>query len=271
MMRENRSMRLLRSAHIGPTIVVTAITFLLAHTLWPLWQSVLIATSIFLGQLCVGWTNDLVDADVDGLQNRKGKPLAQGLIEKNTVVIATYFALAACVLLSIFGPLGVKGGMVHLLGVGCGVSYNFYFKRSLLSPLPYIVAFAALPTSIALSKGELAPAWTVLVGGAFGLTAHFANVLKDMERDQQAKIFGLPQRLGTRASQLVTGSCLAFIAFLIPISFSRGWIVAIALIACIAILRLPKKYSFAIIMLLALIDVALLVTSDASLLITKGI
>jgi 4-hydroxybenzoate polyprenyltransferase len=41
------------------------------------------------------------------------------------------------------------------------------------------------------------------LGGAFlGMAAHFINVIKDMDQDQQSGINGLPQRLGKKRSIL---------------------------------------------------------------------
>jgi 4-hydroxybenzoate polyprenyltransferase len=101
---------------------------------------------------------------------------------------------------NLLGPLGIKGGLVYMLGVACGVSYNFYFKFSILSPLPYAIAFAALPSSVAISKNINPPFWMWLGGALFGMAAHFINVIKDMEQDHSSGIQGLPQRLGTKGS-----------------------------------------------------------------------
>ena len=89
-----------------------------------------------------------------------------------------------------------------MLGIACGVAYNFYFKFSAFSPLPYAIAFAALPSSIAISKDITPPLWMWLGGALLGMAAHFINVLKDMKEDHVSGIKGLPQRLGTRGSVL---------------------------------------------------------------------
>ena len=39
-----------------------------------------------------------------------------------------------------------------------------------------------------------------LGGAIFGVSAHFINVLKDMDQDRVSGIGGLPQRLGKRGS-----------------------------------------------------------------------
>jgi hypothetical protein len=49
------------ASHFGPTLLVTAVTFLLATQLWWEGPAYVIALGIFLGQLIVGWTNDLYD------------------------------------------------------------------------------------------------------------------------------------------------------------------------------------------------------------------
>jgi 4-hydroxybenzoate polyprenyltransferase len=69
--------------------------------------------------------------------------------------------------------------------------------------LPYAIAFAALPSSIAISKEITPPLWMLLGGALFGMAAHFVNVIKDMEQDHLSGIQGLPQRLGTKSSVFV--------------------------------------------------------------------
>ena len=191
---------LLKASHFGPTLLVTAISFGFATYYWWEGPAYLIAFGVFTGQLVVGWSNDLYDYQDDLSHNRKNKPLISGQITKellqNWLKWVTPFSFIA----NLIGPLGVKGGLVYMLGILCGVAYNFYFKFSVLSPLPYAIAFAALPSSIAISKGITPPVWMWLGGALFGMAAHFINVIKDMKEDQISKIGGLPQRLGTKNS-----------------------------------------------------------------------
>ena len=128
-------MKFLKSAHLAPTLVVTLVGFLLSMALFTFLQSLAIAAAVFFGQLSIGWSNDLVDAESDRAQNRLEKPLVNGSIKQGELQRAILVALPLCVLLSIFGPLHLAGGFTHLLGVGCGVAYNFYFKSRVTSPL----------------------------------------------------------------------------------------------------------------------------------------
>jgi 4-hydroxybenzoate polyprenyltransferase len=70
----------------------------------------------------------------------------------------------------------------------------------MLSPLPYAIAFAALPSCVVISKDLNPPLWMLLGGALFGMAAHFINVIKDMDQDQASGIKGLPQRLGKTKS-----------------------------------------------------------------------
>jgi len=191
---------LLKASHFGPTLLVTAISFGFATYYWWEGPAYVIAFGVFTGQLVVGWSNDLYDYQDDLSHNRKNKPLVSGQITEellqNWLKWVTPFSFIA----NLFGPLGVKGGLVYMLGILCGVAYNFYFKFSVLSPLPYAIAFAALPSSIAISKDITPPLWMWLGGALFGMAAHFINVIKDMKEDQISKIGGLPQRLGSKNS-----------------------------------------------------------------------
>lgn len=200
---------LLKASHFGPTLLVTAISFGFATYYWWEGPAYVIAFGVFTGQLVVGWSNDLYDYQDDLSHNRKNKPLVSGQMTKellqNWLKWVTPFSFIA----NLFGPLGVKGGLVYMLGILCGVAYNFYFKFSVLSPLPYAIAFAALPSSIAISKGIVPPVWMWLGGALFGMAAHFINVIKDMKEDQISKIGGLPQRLGTKKSILAAALLIA--------------------------------------------------------------
>ncbi len=253
-------MRLLGTSHFGPSLMVTLAGYLMAQSTGSVGSALGIALTIFTGQLCIGWTNDLVDLESDRLQGRKNKPLANGIISVRTVIIATGISLTSCILLSLLGPFGLRGGSLHLLGVSCGIAYNFYFKKSILSPLPYIVAFGAFPSAIALSKNHPVPIWLMALGALFGIAAHFANVVKDMNQDQLAGLRGLPQRLGTRTSLLVAGTALLIISAILA-AHTHLWIpVPISAAAVLLLFVAPTKFCFPLVMSLALTDVVLLVS-----------
>ena len=210
-----------KAAHFGPTMLITGISFLLSVRLWWEGPAYVIAFTVFLGQLIIGWSNDLYDYSDDLKHNRSNKPLVAGTITVHQLRRATFILLPLAIIANLIGPLGLKGGSVYLLGVGCGIAYNFYFKFSPLSPLPYAVACAALPASIFYAVDRTPPLWVLAVGAMLGVAFHFANVIKDLNQDRESEIGGLPQRLGIKvsvATALVLLIVSALVAFNSPVT-----------------------------------------------------
>lgn len=188
------------AAHFGPTMIVTTIAFVLALVLGPLPEALLIAVTVFLGQLIIGWSNDIYDYEDDLKHHRTNKPLVAGTLSVAVLTRVTFFFIPIAIIANLIGPLGLKGGSVYLLGVGCGIAYNFYFKFSLLSPLPYAIACAALPASVFYGLEHTPPLWILTTGSLLGVAFHFLNVLKDLSQDRESNIGGLPQRVGKRGA-----------------------------------------------------------------------
>jgi 4-hydroxybenzoate polyprenyltransferase len=193
----------LKAAHFGPTMLITVIAFVFGVQLWWEGPAYVIAFTVFLGQLIIGWSNDLYDYGDDLKHNRINKPLVAGAITPEALRKTTFIFIPIAVIANLLGPLGFKGGSVYLLGVGCGIAYNFYFKFSPFSPLPYAIACAALPASVYYAVDRMPPLWVLAGGSLLGVGFHFLNVLKDIEKDQISSIKGLPQIVGKRASAAI--------------------------------------------------------------------
>ena len=206
---------LLKASHFGPTLLVTAIAWFFAAHYWWEGPAYLIAFGVFMGQLVVGWSNDLYDYADDLKHNRVNKPLVAGSITavylKRWLLFMTPFSFVA----NLLGPLGFKGGLVYMFGISMGVAYNFYFKYNAFSWLPYALAFAALPSCIAISKDLNPPLWMWLGGAIFGTAAHFINVIKDMDQDRLSGIGGLPQLIGKRNSIVAAAVLIALGALIV--------------------------------------------------------
>ena len=210
-----------RAAHFGPTMLITTISFLLAARLWWEGPAYLIAFTVFLGQLLIGWSNDIYDYQDDLKHNRVNKPLVSGQLQIQDLKKATFILLPIALLANLLGPLGLKGGAVYLLGVGCGIAYNFYFKFRITSPLAYFIALAALPASIFYAVDRNPPLWVLATGSLLGVAFHFANVLKDLGEDRDSQIGGLPQRVDRKVSILIIlilASIVLMILFNSPVS-----------------------------------------------------
>ena len=211
----NKVRGLLQASHFIPTLIVSSIAFAFGVHYWWEGPAYVIAFTVFTGQLVVGWSNDLYDFADDQRHGRMNKPLVSGLISKEYLRKWLIFMVPFSFVVNILGPLGIKGGLLYWLGIGFGVAYNFYFKFNVLSPLPFAIAFAALPSCIAISKSITPPVWMWLGGAILGCAAHFINVIKDMDQDRESEIRGLPQRVGKSGSIAIAGALIAIAALII--------------------------------------------------------
>ena len=200
---------LLKASHFGPTLIVTAISWFFAAHYWWEGPAYVIAFGVFTGQLVVGWSNDLYDYKDDLMHNRQNKPLVSGVISQSYLKRWLTFMVPFSFVANLLGPLGFKGGLVYMFGISMGVAYNFYFKFNVFSWFPYALAFAALPSCIAISKDVTPPVWMWLGGALLGSAAHFINVIKDMDQDRASGIGGAPQRIGKRNSIVVAALLIA--------------------------------------------------------------
>ena len=201
-------MGLLKAAHFGPTVLVVGITFVLALTQFSIGEAAFIALAFLLGQLVVGWTNDLVDFPRDKAAERFNKPLVAGTITESTLKICVAIALVSALIVSLLSPLGISGSAIHFLALLSATAYNVKLKSTVLSVVPYVFSFGALPWAIYLAAGTQPPTWIVLGFILFASAFHFLNVLKDMESDIAQQVMGLPQVIGRKKS-IVTATILA--------------------------------------------------------------
>jgi len=255
---------LAKASHFGPTMTVTITSLLLATNLWWEGPALVIAFGVFLGQLLVGFTNDLNDYQDDLKHNRINKPLVSGVITTSQLQRAIKIVAPIAVVVNIAGPLGIKGGLIYLFGVGMGISYNLYFKSTLLSPLPYAIAFGALVSCIVVATDRRPPLWLITAAALLGVAAHFANVLKDLDQDLNSGIKGLPQRLGKKYSRIIVSLLLISTTLLLNYIHSNTPLLVIGLIAAAITSVAPNKLMFSALMITAVIDVALMLSAAGS-------
>lgn len=274
---------LTRSAHPGPTVAVTVLSALLALGSRPglsapvpadpsgvLWSgpslALLVSAAVLAGQLSIGWSNDLVDAQRDREAHREDKPLARGQLPVRTVRIATMVALVASVLLS--AALGWRAALVHLvLVVGSGWAYNLGLKATVWSGVPYVVAFGSLPSVVWLAGPQplWPPVWMGVVGALLGVGAHLLNVLPDLVEDERAGVRGLPHRLGERRVRvlgpllLLCGSVVVTLAPTGPVPWWAWAVLTLCLALAVLAWSTRGRTPFAAAIGIALLDVAGLV------------
>lgn len=266
---------LLLSCHPEPTAAVTAVTMALAATAGRSAAGmVAVGAAVLTGQLSVGWHNDWLDAERDRRTGRTDKPVARGLISRRAVGTAAATALVLTVPFSFLS--GWRAALCHLVAVVLAWSYNARLKATVLSFVPYTVAFSLLPAFVSLGlPGHPAPAWwAVVAAGLLGTGAHLANTLPDLDDDVATGIRGLPHRLG-RARTSVGAALLLLAASAVlalgpgdPGRLAIGALAAAAVVVLLAV-RLGRnpgsRMPFRLTLVVAAIDVALLLARGTAL------
>jgi 4-hydroxybenzoate polyprenyltransferase len=196
------SMALIKASHLEPSVAVTLIALALAtSTGRSAWGVAGVGSAVLAGQLSIGWCNDYLDRQRDTLAQRRDKPVAEGRISSRIVWRAAWTALVGCIPLSLAS--GWLAALVHLFAVALAWAYNFGLKATVLSFVPYTLAFGLLPAFVVLGlPGPPAvPWWLWTTGALLGSGAHFANALPDLETDEASGVRGLPHRIGPTASR----------------------------------------------------------------------
>lgn len=218
------------ATHAGPTATVVTFTAALAVAVGLGWRTLLAAAAVLAGQLSIGWCNDYLDRHRDRTAGRWEKPVVRGAVSEHGLAVGMVLAAVVSVPLSL--ALGLLAGLAQLVGVACGCGYNLGLKRTSASPVPYLVAFALVPTSfvvLALPGDGRPRPLVVLASGLLGASAHFTNAIKDLEADAATGVRGLPQRWGPRWSGVASGVLLlAGSALLLVASGASPAVVALA-------------------------------------------
>ena len=197
------------SCHPLPSAAVTAMSAGLAALAdLPAGRGVLVTAAVFTGQLSIGWSNDYLDAERDRAVRRSGKPVAAGAVAPRVAVTAAVIALVLTFALS--AALGRGGAAAALAIVACGWLYNLGLKATVLSWLPYAIAFGMLPAvaTLSASPSRWPAAWALTAGALLGVAAHLANVIPDLRGDLATGVRGLPHRLGAEATALSAAAIL---------------------------------------------------------------
>jgi 4-hydroxybenzoate polyprenyltransferase len=207
---------MVRATHPEPAAAVTTAAGLLALAAGhPPGTALLVTATVLASQLAVGWGNDAVDAERDTAAGRTDKPVATGAVTRRAVTVAAALAGAATVLLALpFGPVAAAAAATGLVSA---LAYNWPFKRTVASVVPYAVSFAALPAFVVLALPATPPLWLLAAGALLGGGAHFANVLPDLAVDAATGVRGLPHRLGP------AGSAAAAAGLLLAAAATLAW------------------------------------------------
>ncbi|MDQ3657912.1 MAG: UbiA family prenyltransferase [Chloroflexota bacterium] len=203
--------------HAVPIVVVmsaTAAFALIAARGWPgTGPMTWLLLAMFGGQLAIGAVNELVDADLDAL-TKPDKPIPAGLVSRRG---AWTVAIGGCLAMAIFSlRFDVPVFLVCALGTGVGVAYSVWFKRTVWSWIPYLIALPLLPIWVWLALSEVDPGLYAIypIGAAAVIAVQIAQSIPDVEADAQGNVRTLAVALGSTYARLACWGALGLAAVL---------------------------------------------------------
>jgi len=203
--------------HAVPIVVVMAATAafaLIAARGWPRTGEMgWLLLAMFGGQLAVGAVNELVDADLDAL-TKPTKPIPAGLVSRRGAWLVTIGGLALMTVASL--QFTVPVFLVCALGTGVGIAYSTWFKRTVWSWIPYLVALPLLPIWVWMALSEVDPGLFAIypVGTAAVVAVQIAQSIPDIAADTKADVRTLAAVLGADRARLVCWGSLILAAML---------------------------------------------------------
>jgi 4-hydroxybenzoate polyprenyltransferase len=191
-------------------------------------ELLLVAATAFVGQLTIGWVNDIADRKRDKQAGRDDKPIALGWVHASTVAWTT--AYATCALVPLAMSTGTEAGTAYLLSVLVGWIGTRLFRKSILSWVPITLSFALLPAFLSYggygggSQGDPPTIAMTIAAGLLGFGVHFAMSLPDLVGDNTTGMNHLPLRVAKKvgAARLLWGTG----AYLVLAVVVIGWVSA---------------------------------------------
>ena len=192
-----------RLPHAVPIMVVLGATagfaILFSRGVPPAGELVRLLLAMLGGQVAIGAVNEVIDAELDA-ETKPWKPIPAGDVSvRGALLIA---AVSLLMMVGIGASFGLSALALLVLGTGAGLAYDLWFKRSLLSWLPYFVALPLLPLWVrtALVEFDARLLFLYPLGGLAVVGVHLAQALPDTHGDRSAGVRNLASSLGERRS-----------------------------------------------------------------------
>jgi hypothetical protein len=174
----------------------------------------LVAVTVLVGQALLGWDNDLVDESADRTDERIGKPLVGGGLERGTLAFWLACAVLLVIPLSLSG--GIDAGLAYLLSLAVGVLGNRMLRTGRLSWVPWALAFALYPAYLSYggwgggADGRPPTVAMTVAAGFLGIGVHVLVALRGLVEDNRVGRRHVPLRLALRvgAPRLLVLACL---------------------------------------------------------------
>ena len=231
-LRDLTPLLLVRAAHPRQALV-TAVGMTVAAALAgrPSRELLLILATVVVGQVILGWFNDLVDRKSDARHQRPGKPLADGRLDPGTV----WFCLALAIFLVV--PLSVANGLyagsAYLISLAIGLLGQWvWLRKGFLSWLPWAASYALYPAFLSYGgwggqvKGAPPELLVTALAALLGIGVHLLTALWGLVPDNEDRWTYLPLKLGLKigASRLLWVAGSYTVLVLVALAFAGTYV-----------------------------------------------
>lgn len=164
---------------------------------------------MLLAQFSISALNDWADADLDAKAGRR-RPIPLGALPRSSALLAAAVFAVAAMVASAFSGLGLLAFALVVIGIGCGWAYDLTLKRTLVSFLPFALAFPLMLVWVGLIAGHaLSSLGLIFFAGAPLATAiNLADAIPDFQADRAAGVRTLAVALGTPRAELAAAALL---------------------------------------------------------------
>jgi len=231
-LRDLTPLLLVRAAHPRQA-VLTAVGLTVAAALAgrPSRELLLVLGTVLVGQVVLGWFNDLVDRGRDARHRRTGKPLADGRLDPGTL----WFCLALAVFLVV--PLsvanGLYAGIAYLSSLAVGLLGQWvWLRKGFFSWLPWAAAYGLYPAFLSYGgwggqeRGAPPELLVTALAALLGIGVHFLTALWGLVPDNEDRWTYLPLRLGLKigASRLLWVAGTYTVLVLVALAFAGTYV-----------------------------------------------
>jgi 4-hydroxybenzoate polyprenyltransferase len=165
----------------------------------PFWRYFSLGLGMLCYQFAIGAVNDIADVEADRI-HKPSKPLASGAVRLRTARLVASALVLAGLLVTL--PLPFGAWLLGVAGLSCGLAYDLFLKRTMLSWLPLSLAIPLVPAWVFVASDAWDPLlwWAFPLGAVLGLSLHLANQAPDVAAGE---VVGVAGRLGAPRARLL--------------------------------------------------------------------
>lgn len=208
-------LQVLRAGHVRLAVLTAlalAATSRLIHR--PGDEAAWIFATVLLGQLVIGWHNDLTDEPDDARHERSAKPLVNGSVSARTLWIL--LSIGGVALVPLATAVGTKAGLFYIGSVLVAMTGNVVLRKGPLSFVSWACSYALIAFYLSHSgSGRHAagrpPQWEMVACFALiGIGIHIAVALWGLVADAEDGWTYLPLMLGRKFGATQTMAMVIF-------------------------------------------------------------